>query len=693
MADTRPIIQGPQSELNKQYQDRLSALLTDVDRISILVDDRGATGDGSTEDTTAIQDAIDEANGHGGGAIRFTPGKSYVTKCLFMRSNVNVDLNRATLLAKSGTNNELFAFGANPTTGGGGLTPISLSSAVQGATSITVSSSSSFVVGERIMISAGTFTGSGSEEGPIEFNTVTAKPDGTHITVKTPLKYTYSAFGLPGAAGAGVYRMEASGGSYTRGLIQNVRISNGIIKPASGFDGVYFNGSGENLEVDHILMDGFGTNITTGGYISGLLFHHNVMRGAAAAASGGFNFASLVDSWITDNNFNRSDDSSTNNRNGLELEVTCRDNVIAHNLFGPHRSTSGGAIEISKYGFNNRIVFNRIIGIASDVTGGTATIGIRTYANSSSMPAGLGNVIVGNHITDIMQAIGDIGPASIIFDNTLVNTTSHANSQGIIGNNDKGVIGFNQISGFTNPFWDGASAVQRVQSLIGDRGFIFGQGSPESVVTAPVGMLYVRRDGGAGISLYVKESGTGNTGWKAVTTAGVIGSSVQAWDADLDAIAALSPSNDDIIQRKSGAWTNRTISQLKTDLDLNSIQDVSYSSGNFSAATGSWTVDSGDQTYWWYQIIDGLMTVGICIVTSTLSAGTANISVPVPAGKTATRRVLGVTEIRDNGTYGYGAFDVQSGTIYFYASPFGAGASWAASSNNTNVAALIQIPI
>lgn len=37
-------------------------------------------------------------------------------------------------------------------------------------------------------------------------------------------------------------------------------------------------------------------------------------------------------------------------------------------------------------------------------------------------------------------------------------------------------------------------------------------------------------------------------------------------DSDLTSIAALAPSNDDIIQRKAGAWTNRTISQLKTDL-------------------------------------------------------------------------------------------------------------------------------
>ena len=40
-----------------------------------------------------------------------------------------------------------------------------------------------------------------------------------------------------------------------------------------------------------------------------------------------------------------------------------------------------------------------------------------------------------------------------------------------------------------------------------------GSGSPESVVTAPVGSLYTRTDGGAATTLYVKESGTGSTGW------------------------------------------------------------------------------------------------------------------------------------------------------------------------------------
>lgn len=40
-----------------------------------------------------------------------------------------------------------------------------------------------------------------------------------------------------------------------------------------------------------------------------------------------------------------------------------------------------------------------------------------------------------------------------------------------------------------------------------------GAGTPEGVLSAPVGSLYTRTDGGAGTTLYVKESGTGNTGW------------------------------------------------------------------------------------------------------------------------------------------------------------------------------------
>jgi len=42
----------------------------------------------------------------------------------------------------------------------------------------------------------------------------------------------------------------------------------------------------------------------------------------------------------------------------------------------------------------------------------------------------------------------------------------------------------------------------------------------------------------------------------------------QAADSDLTAISGLSPVDNDVLQRKSGAWVNRTIAQLKTDLAL-----------------------------------------------------------------------------------------------------------------------------
>lgn len=40
-----------------------------------------------------------------------------------------------------------------------------------------------------------------------------------------------------------------------------------------------------------------------------------------------------------------------------------------------------------------------------------------------------------------------------------------------------------------------------------------GSATPEGAVTAPIGTLFLRLDGGASTTLYIKESGTGNTGW------------------------------------------------------------------------------------------------------------------------------------------------------------------------------------
>lgn len=49
--------------------------------------------------------------------------------------------------------------------------------------------------------------------------------------------------------------------------------------------------------------------------------------------------------------------------------------------------------------------------------------------------------------------------------------------------------------------------------------------------------------------------------------------SAQPLDSDLTDIAALAPANDDMIQRKAGAWANRTIAQIKADLGISTLFD------------------------------------------------------------------------------------------------------------------------
>lgn len=56
----------------------------------------------------------------------------------------------------------------------------------------------------------------------------------------------------------------------------------------------------------------------------------------------------------------------------------------------------------------------------------------------------------------------------------------------------------------------------RAVNDLDDRSALRGTGSPEGVVVANRGRMYLRTDGGAGTTMYVKESNDGgNTGWVA----------------------------------------------------------------------------------------------------------------------------------------------------------------------------------
>lgn len=55
-----------------------------------------------------------------------------------------------------------------------------------------------------------------------------------------------------------------------------------------------------------------------------------------------------------------------------------------------------------------------------------------------------------------------------------------------------------------------------IPSDFNDRRIIQGYATPEGAVVAGVGSIFMRLDGGTSTSIYVKESGTGATGWRAL---------------------------------------------------------------------------------------------------------------------------------------------------------------------------------
>jgi hypothetical protein len=82
-----------------------------------------------------------------------------------------------------------------------------------------------------------------------------------------------------------------------------------------------------------------------------------------------------------------------------------------------------------------------------------------------------------------------------------------------------------------SPFYqDGAAAARTKPGVthvrIGGVDVWSGSGSPENVVTAPVGSAYFRSDGGTGTTLYTKDAGTGNTGWVAMASGSVTGATI-----------------------------------------------------------------------------------------------------------------------------------------------------------------------
>gem|GEM_PF-3763520 len=140
----------------------------------------------------------------------------------------------------------------------------------------------------------------------------------------------------------------------------------------------------------------------------------------------------------------------------------------------------------------------------------------------------------------------------------------------------------------------------------------------------------------------------------------VIGTNVQAYDADLDRIAGLAPSNDDLLQLKAGQWTNRSLSQYVTDI-TELVQDLvaaMFTGGSQSEVTSNYD-DPGaiidlaiNQTFLTEQIND-ILTNGWVQDTATWTR-TGNHTFTKSGDHTLTMRKGTKIMYKDGGSVEYG---------------------------------------
>lgn len=137
---------------------------------------------------------------------------------------------------------------------------------------------------------------------------------------------------------------------------------------------------------------------------------------------------------------------------------------------------------------------------------------------------------------------------------------------------------------------EGVNELNRMISLLfdnvagdGDTVKVYrGYGTPESVVSAGMGSIYQRLNGGSGTTLYMKQSGTGATGWVAVESSGVgetntasnVGSGQgtifkQKTGVDLELKSLLEGSNIDLTNNASDITVKAIPSGSDTQIQFN----------------------------------------------------------------------------------------------------------------------------
>lgn len=127
--------------------------------------------------------------------------------------------------------------------------------------------------------------------------------------------------------------------------------------------------------------------------------------------------------------------------------------------------------------------------------------------------------------------------------------------------------------------------------------------------------------------------------------------------------------------------TTSTITERSRSTPLGEWTAPAFSAGNFTASTGSWTVDSGDVATYTYTLVGKTITVVFEINATDVSATPASLNIAIPGGFSAARSTRALVQVSDaGGAVTTGVARVQAtGTVIEVQSTI-AGGAWATTS-------------
>jgi hypothetical protein len=148
----------------------------------------------------------------------------------------------------------------------------------------------------------------------------------------------------------------------------------------------------------------------------------------------------------------------------------------------------------------------------------TTTIPFRNDSTESKFLLS-NNLMNGRMLMNSTQEIGHLSyiqdTGANIYSREPISRVVWGNAAPTTGNWTRGDIVFHQFPSSANGIGWVCSASGNAGTWIKVTTPATGSGSPEGVLVAPIGTLYTNLSGGASTTLYVKTSGTGNTGWTA----------------------------------------------------------------------------------------------------------------------------------------------------------------------------------